>query len=283
MSSTSLQYAHTPLIKELVTTIIIVERMAERERSPVAQGTLGMLWATVLLGQRAGQVQYMTRGRLLEPNAQDEFVHDYAFGAGENGHPLEHALDAGWKIFTWSPQEMKKSRGQPLPHVLPIPPQALPVLLQFGSGSKFLFPSGRSDGPCTQSALNQLFCRLAGTRNTSRVTADLGSERELRRQGFDYFAANKIRRWTPHDVRNTITGFLGFHKLGAASSAILSHRERRDIQKAARERMLSVTKLHYHHDQQIFLKAEGLDLWTKAVLLKYQEIKLDSLVIMDPS
>ncbi|MEH3064681.1 MAG: hypothetical protein PGN33_18715 [Methylobacterium radiotolerans] len=272
---------HTPLIKELVTTIIIVERMTERKKSPVAQGTLGMLWAAVLLAQRAGQFQYMTRKRLLAPDAHDEFAHDYAFDDEEDEKPVEETLGPGWKIFTWSPQEMKKSRGHPLPHVLPIPPEALAVLLQFGTGSKFLFPSGKADGPCTQSALNQLFRRLAGARNTSRSSKSKTDEKGLRSGGFDFFAANKIRQWTPHDVRNTITGFLNFHKMGGASSAILSHRERRDGEKAERERMLSVTKLHYHHDQQIFLKADGMNKWTKAVLKKYHELKVEASVIVD--
>jgi hypothetical protein len=272
---------HTPLIKELVITILIVERMVERKSSPVAEGTLGMLWATVLLGQRSGQLQFMTRRRLLTPDAQDEFAHDYAFGGAMEGHPVDQALGADWRIFTWSPQEMKKSRGHPLPHVLPIPPQALEMLVQFGNGSKYLFPSGRNDGPCTQSALNQMFRRLAGKRNTSRKTKNLDASNKLEKVGFDYFSANRIRCWTPHDVRNTITGFLDFHKLGGASSAVLSHRERRDGKKAERERMLPVTKLHYHHDQQIFLKADGLDLWTKAVLSKYREIKMNTAVIVD--
>lgn len=274
---------HTPLIRELVTTIIIVEKMAEQEKSPVAQGTLGMLWAAVLLAQRAGQFQYMTRKRLLAPDAKDEFAHDYDFGDGEGGRPAEQRLAGGWRIFTWSPEEMKKSNGHPLPHVLPIPPQALSVLLRFGSGTKYLFPSGKSDGPCTQSALNQLFRRLAGSRNTSRVSKKAVASQEIPDRGFDYFSANNIRRWTPHDVRNTITGFLGFHKMGGASSAILSHRERRDDEKAQRERMLPVTELHYHHDQQMFLKADGLDTWTKAVLKKYDELKAKGTVIVDPS
>lgn len=263
---------HTPTVGELVRTIIIVEELSKKDANPVSPGTLGMLWATVLLAQRTGQYCLMTKKRLLAPNILDEFEHDYDFveQVEEGSRPGGRRLEAGWRLFTWSAEEMKGRRNRSLPHVLPIHPAALEILLPFGSGSNFMFPSGRKEGPCTQSALNQLFRRLAGARSTGHTATKKRIETvDPPKEGFDLFAANGIRQWTPHDARRTMTGFLNHHRIGAASSAILAHRGNRESEKAERERMLPVTKLHYHHDQCVFLKAEGMTLWTKRILEQY--------------
>ena len=67
-----------------------------------------------------------------------------------------------------------------------------------------------------------------------------------------------------------MTTFLDDRRLGGAASAILGHKTDHD-RVDDRERMASVTEQHYNRSQRIGLKAEGMALWVKALLVAYEK------------
>ncbi|MGG3815652.1 hypothetical protein ABEV34_28995, partial [Methylorubrum rhodesianum] len=73
---------------------------------------------------------------------------------------------------------------------------------------------------------------------------------------------------TPHDVRRTLPTFLDMERLGGAGSAILAHARRKAQGGAEEERELAsaITLKHYIHSQRLELKAEGMQVWVKAIL-----------------
>ncbi|MGN7124529.1 integrase arm-type DNA-binding domain-containing protein [Methylorubrum thiocyanatum] len=236
---------HVPTVEELARTLVLAERyrtLGQTEHA-TAPGTLGMLWFTVLTGQRTGAVAETERA-------------DVAAIAEDAGVP-----GPGWRAVTWSAGVMKEDR----PFCLPLPPEAWycvdRVLAEDPDreSSRWLFPSIRGAGHVGQGALNALLYRLQGKRVTgSTVTA---------RPMVDYFGVHGIRPWTLHDVRRAIASFLSDRRLGGAASAILDHEA--GVTEDERDRRSAVTRLHYDRSQRIPLKAEGMALWVGEVLAAY--------------
>ncbi len=151
--------------------------------------------------------------------------------------------------------------GQPPPR-LPLPPQALSVLkrlwAELDEPSPWACPSfsrRRSHPPVRG---QQIAVAPGGTRPVRRPEARPG---EL---------ASAARNRTVDAARcpRTLGSFLGDRRLGGAASAILSHKESKG--EGEKERVAAVTRLHYDRGQRMALKAEGMELWTAAVLAAYE-------------
>jgi integrase len=184
----------------------------------------------------------------------------------------------GWKIASWTEEEMKGGRDGGRPHSLPLPPEALKILLEYhvesGGKSGWMF-SGRDPGKhITQAALNLLMYRLQGrvydhtVKQKSNRKGKPGPKPKPKKERPDLFALYGIEPWTLHDCRRTVTTFLDDRRLGGAATAILGHKTDHD-RVDERERMASITEQHYNRSQRIALKAEGMELWVKTLLAAY--------------
>ena len=78
-----------------------------------------------------------------------------------------------------------------------------------------------------------------------------------------------IRPFTLHDCRRALATFLDERRLGGAATAILGHKSSTS-RMDEREKLAPVTEQHYSRSQKIDLKAEGMLLWTKALLAAYE-------------
>ncbi|MET4788363.1 integrase [Bradyrhizobium japonicum] len=249
---------HTPKIEEIARTMVIADMFThlsdnEHETYP---GTIGALWAAGLTAQRTGSLLALRPDRLFAPEKKAKLP--------------------GWKIANWTAEEMKGGKDGGRPHALPVPPEALKVLERYykasGGTSEWMFSGRKSNERITQSALNLLMYRLQG-----RVFDHRGKNKPDRpgkpgpkaakkaKVRVDLFAYYGIRPWTLHDIRRTLGEFLDDKRLGGAASAILGHKLPRDDM-PERERMAPVTEIHYNSSQRIALKAEGMALWSQALL-----------------
>jgi integrase len=219
-------------------------------------GTIGALWAAALTAQRTGSLLVLRPDRLFAPEKKAKL--------------------SGWKIANWTADEMKGGKDGGRPHALPVPPEALKVLERYykasGGKSAWMFSGRKSNERVTQSALNLLMYRLQGrvfdhrSKNKPDRPGKPGPKAAKKAKvRVDLFAYYGIRPWTLHDIRRTLGEFLDDKRLGGAASAILGHKLPRDDM-PARERMAPVTEIHYNSSQRIALKAEGMTLWTRALL-----------------
>jgi hypothetical protein len=239
---------HSPTVQELGWTLALAERyrtLGQTEHATGA-GTLAMLWAVVLMAQRTYQLS-RTPVEAVKPWDDPD-------------HP-------GWWVVEWEGSIMKSGTW----HALPFPPEAKAVIdgiLAESNGthgpSPWLFPSIRGDGPVSPNSVNQLLNRLRGVVYSGRICA--GREDLLARFG--------ISRSTPHDTRRALTTFLRDHRLGGSASAILDHTmDKKEREANERERTALVTRRHYDQSQRMDLKAEGMELWCRAVLEAYGTAK----------
>jgi hypothetical protein len=74
--------------------------------------------------------------------------------------------------------------------------------------------------------------------------------------------------------------FLDDRKLGGAATAILGHKMPHDCVNE-RERLAPVTHQHYSRSQKINLKAEGIALWVKALLVAYEHERNESEMLFE--
>jgi hypothetical protein len=232
---------HVPTVEELARTLAVAERhrsLGQTEHRTGA-GLLGALWAVVLTAQRTGAL-VTTQVSSCVPQFSNEMP--------------------GWTAVGWPGAVMKSE----MPHGLPIPPEAWALIERYrqedawhrDAPSPWVFPSRRGDGHVSYLAINQLLSRLQGLREGKPAPGKP-----------DLFAIYGIRRWTPHDVRRGLATFLGERRLGGAAAAILDHVDGRAEE---RERTAAVTRLHYDRAQKISLKAEGMALWSSAILEAYE-------------
>jgi integrase len=253
----------SPTIDEIARTLLIAEK--HRDLAPgehgTYPGTLGALWAVALTAQRTGPLLGTRRDQL--------------FDTKKIGKNLR-----GWKVINWQADEMKGGRGGGRAHSLPIPPEALAILARFheeaGGDSPWMFPSKDSRRRITPSALNLLIYRLQGRvfddwirRKPERPGKPGPKPSTTRKQRKNLFDTYKIRHWSPHDVRRTMTTFLSDHGLGGSATAILAHKIPHE-QTSQRELTAPVTELHYNLSQKIDLKAEGMEVWVDALLAAYR-------------
>lgn len=247
-----------PTIEELARTMVLADEfrhLAEGEHETYP-GTVFALWMAVLTAQRTGSLLMARPDRLFDPDAKDKL--------------------RGWKIASWTVEEMKGGRDGGRPHSLPLPPRLLQTIKRFqhecGSKSEWLFFAKRPKDRLTQSALNLLMYRLQGRvydhRKKNKPDRPGKPGPKSSRQGkirVDFFAEFGIEPWTLHDVRRSITRFLDDNNLGGSASAILAHQL--DNQKMPEEeRRARVTDQHYNSSQRIGLKAKGMKLWVDAIL-----------------
>ncbi|GLS55057.1 MULTISPECIES: integrase arm-type DNA-binding domain-containing protein [Methylobacteriaceae] len=232
---------HVPLIEELARTLALAERhrsLGQTEHA-TGPGTLAMLWLTILTGQRTFQTSILRHDRL---------------------YPLDGM--PGWLSANWTGVEMKGGKSGSRPHALPLPPQALAVLqrlwAELDEPSPWACPSVRGDGHAHQSAVNKLLWRLRG----------LDQNGDPHPGRVDLFALHGIEPWRPHDSRRTLGSFLGDRRLGGAASAILSHKDGKGENE--KEKVATVTRLHYDRGQRMALKAEGMELWVSAVVEAFE-------------
>lgn len=251
----------SPSIEEIARTLVIAEKFrhladGEHETYP---GTLGALWGVCLTAQRTGAFLKLRMDRL--------------FDATKSVRRLR-----GWKIANWTATEMKGGKDGGRPHSLPIPPEALKIVMKYhalsGGKSKWMF-TGRDPGKhLTQSALNLAMYRLQGRVHDHTVNQKAarkgkpGPKPRPKKERVDLFALYGIERWTLHDCRRTLTNYLDDRRLGGSATAILAHKTSSGKTKE-RERLSPVTEQHYSRSQRIDLKAEGMALWVKALLAAY--------------
>lgn len=245
---------HTPSIEELARTLVLAEhyRSLGGTAKETDDATVAALWAVVLTGQRVAALVGTKRGTTRDwPDRP------------------------GWKLWTWTAQEMKRPGGgakgsrqrKPKPHGIPVPPAAVAALARFevDPHSRFLFPGRVPGKSVTASAITGLMDRLKGKAKDAR-----NGGRTVRPEG-DLLEAHGIRHWTPHDVRRSLPTHLDFERLGGSGSAILAHSKRKANGDADEERELpaAMTLKHYIHSQRMEAKAPGMEVWTSAVLEAY--------------
>lgn len=249
---------HEPTIAELARTMVVADmyrHLSDREHATYP-GTVGALWAAVLTAQRTGSLLVLRPDRMFPPDRKAKL--------------------AGWKIANWNRDEMKGGKDGGRPHALPIPPEVLKVLdgyhKESGGKSEWMFSGKGRDERISQAALNLLMYRLQGRvfdhrgKNKPDRPGKPGPKAAVKaKKRVDLFEYYDIRPWTLHDVRRTLGAFLDDKRLGGAASAILGHKLPRDVM-PEKERMAPVTEIHYNSSQRIALKAEGMALWTKAIL-----------------
>jgi hypothetical protein len=251
---------HAPKIEEIARTLVLAERfrdLADGEHETYA-GTLGALWGIALTAQRTGAFLKMRLDRLFEPAKGDKL--------------------RGWKIVNWTSDEMKGGRDGGRPFSLPIPPEALKILMRYhaesGGKSKWMFIGRDPAKPITPSALRLLMYRLQGrvydhtVKQKPARKGKPGPTPKPKKIRLDLFALYGIEPWTPHECRTTVTTFLDDKRLGGAATAILGHKTDHD-RVDSRERMATITEQHYNKSQRIGLKADGMALWVKALLAAY--------------
>jgi integrase len=252
-----------PTIGEIARTILIAEKFrhladGEHETYP---GTIGALWGVALTAQRTGGFLQLRPDRMFDP-------------------PKSERNLKGWKIANWTEDEMKGGRDGGRPHSLPVPPEALEILLDYhaesGGKSPWMFTGRDPKKHITQSALNLLMYRLQGrvydhtVKQKPARKGKPGPKPKPRKERPNLFEIYGIEPWTLHDVRRTMVTFLDDRRLGGAATAILGHKTDHD-RVDDRERMASVTEQHYNRSQRIGLKAEGMSLWVKALVATYQK------------
>lgn len=254
---------HAPTIEEIARTILIAERFrhladGEHETYP---GTIGALWGIALTAQRTGGFLQLRLDRLFDP-------------------PTNERKFKGWKIANWTDEEMKGGRDGGRPHSLPLPPEALKILLGYhvesGGKSKWMFTGRDPKKHISQAALNLLMYRLQGrvydhtVKQKPARKGKPGPKPKPKKERPNLFEIYGIKPWTLHDARRTLTTFLDDQKLGGAASAILGHKMDHDRVDES-ERMASITEQHYNRSQRIGLKAEGMALWVKTLLAAYEK------------
>jgi integrase len=252
-----------PTIEEIARTLVLAERfrhLADREHETYP-GTIGALWGVALTAQRTGGFLQLRRDRLFDPIKGERKL-------------------KGWKIANWTGEEMKGGRDGGRPHSIPLPPEALNILHKYhaeaGGKSDWMFTGRDPKKHITQAALNLLMYRLQGRvyDHTVKLKPNRkgkpGPKPKPKKERPNLFALYGIEPWTLHDCRRTVTTFLDDRRLGGAATAILGHKTDHD-RVDERERMASVTEQHYNRSQKIRLKAEGMELWVKAILAAYQK------------
>jgi integrase len=227
---------HTPKIEEIARTLVIAERFrklanGEHETYP---GTLGALWGVALTGQRTGAFLQLRRDRL--------------FDASKGYRKLK-----GWKIASWTADEMKGGRDGGRPHSIPMPPEALNILNKFYAESEnksdWMFSGRDPKKHITQAALNLLMYRLQGRvydhtiKQKPSRKGKPGPKPKPNKARDNLFQIYGIERWTLHDCRRTITSFLVERKLGGAATAILGHKTPHD-EIPEREKLAPVAATH---------------------------------------
>jgi len=175
---------------------------------------------------------------------------------------------------------MKGGRDGGRPHSLPLPPEALKILLGYhvesGGKSKWMFTGRDPKKHISQAALNLLMYRLQGRvydhtiKQKPARKGKPGPKPKPKKERPNLFEIYGIKPWTLHDARRTLTTFLDDQKLGGAASAILGHKMDHDRVDES-ERMASITEQHYNRSQRIGLKAEAMALWVKTLLAAYEK------------
>jgi integrase len=258
---------HTPTMSEIARVLILADEYrhlahAEQDTYP---GTLGALWGVALTAQRTGAFLQLRLDRLFDTTKTYRKLR-------------------GWKIASWTSEEMKGGRDGGRPHSLPIPPEALKVLQSYhkeaGGNSPWMFPGRDPKKQITPAALNLLMYRLQGrvydhtVRQKPTRKGKPGPKPKPKKTRPDLFKEYGIRPFTLHDIRRAMATFLEDNRLGGAATAILGHKMTHSNVNE-RERLAPVTEQHYSQSQKIDLKSEGMALWVRALLAACEEERPD--------
>jgi hypothetical protein len=189
---------------------------------------------------------------------------------------------AGWRVYTWKPDEVKNKREIKLS----VPPTAVEILErvaryskeQLGAVSTWAFPQDRN---------KYLVRAYASNRRTSLVPAHLDKAitPSSLNHALDALAGRKQgwpdlltvvglpNRVGPHDERRSVTSFFENFGEGAYASALLDHRVT-GADKMSRE-VAAITQSVYSAADRVVFKAEGMLMWMEAVLPAYETAKKD--------
>jgi integrase len=256
--------SRTPTLDEVARTLMLAEHLATQGDDGPLPGTLAALWAVALTAQRTGSLFLLLTDGLFDPPKN------------------EKRLKGGWKVASWTKEEMKGGRDGGRAHMLPIPPNALRILRDLHAKaddkSPWMFPARDPSKRLTAGVLNNLIYRMQGRvyDHTVRRKKDRpgkpGPKPLPRIEPDNLFEKFKIRPWSPHDVRRTLTGYLLGKRLGGAATAILGHKLQNAIADE-RQKIAAVTDTHYNTGENIDLMAEGMKLWVDALLAAYAREK----------
>lgn len=272
-----------PSIENLVRSLILAEEYLGKPlpgraigTAGVKAGTLAGLWWLALTCQRA------TAGLSL-------LAHDVV--------PDEN--EEGWLLSAWAADVMKAGQS----FVLPVPERAWKHVDQFRERSRhrdsqdWAFPSEvDKDKAVTTSGVYRILYRLAGKdalvqppkgERPVRLKKD-GTPRKLpeRTERRDLMTENGIAWWSMHDLRRSLTDYLGEHGIPGGATVILAHEIDEKEQLAAmasdrereewlKQRTARITRMAYGGSQYIRLKKEAIALWTDALLDEYDRQKAD--------
>lgn len=250
----------TPLQVGMLLALLEGVRALEQHTNAAVFGALQLVWMIV---QRSGAVvgmQALNFGRWTPDPAEGR---------------------AGWRVFSWSADEVKGKRECKLS----IPPVATAILEQVANNAKALtkinsmwaFPQARNvyllrayassgnevgirqfDKHITESALNHALDALAGRKP--------GWENLLQMVGLP-------DRIGPHDARRSATTYFENRGQGSYASALLDHKvSGSDIMS---EQVAAVTQGVYSAADRIAFKAKALKIWLAAILQHYERAKAD--------
>jgi hypothetical protein len=270
-----------PSIRDIVASLILAEEYLDKplpgraiSTSGVRPGTLAGLWWLVLTSQRA------TAGLSL-------LAHDIV--ADDN--------EEGWMLAAWAEDVMKTGQA----FVLPVPERAWKHVDRFRERAKhrdsqdWAFPSeADEDKHVSTSGVYRILYRLAGKdalvpppkeERAPRLKKD-GTPRKTpeRTERRDLLEEMAILWWSMHDVRRTLTDYLGEQGIPGGATVVLAHevdeKERlaalasdREREEWLRQRTARITRMAYGGAQYLKLKKEAIRLWTDAVLDEYDRQK----------
>lgn len=270
-----------PSIENLVRSLILAEDYLDKPlpgraigTAGVRSGTLAGLWWLALTSQRA------TAGLSL-------LAHDVV--ADEN--------EEGWMLAAWAANVMKAGQA----FVLPVPERAwqhvdrLREKSRYRDSQQWAFPSEVDKGKhVTTSGVYRILSRLASKdalvqppkeEKAPRLKAD-GTPRKVpeRTERRDLLKEHGIDWWSLHDVRRTLTDYLGEQGIPGGATVVLAHeieeKERlaalaseREREEWLRQRTARITRMAYGGSQYIKLKKEAIKLWTDALLDEYERQK----------
>lgn len=261
-----------PSLADIARTLILAEEYLDKPlpgrmiNAPgVGAGVLAGLWWLCLTCQRANAGMSL-RAYDLVPDANRE----------------------GWYLASWDPDVMKGGSA----HLLPIPPRAAEIILRVRKRIKvkgradWAFPSERDpEVHASASGVYRILRRLAAKDEIEAKRPEglqpkkrFKVERTERR---DLLAEHGIEWWSLHDVRRTIQEVLDGAGIPGGTSVILAHDMRNDLDLTVsmnerqredflRNRVAKITQAAYGSAQFLSLKAQGMEIWTNALLDEYE-------------
>ena len=261
-----------PSLADIARTLLLAEEYLDKPlpgrmiNAPgVGAGVLAGLWWLCLTCQRANAGMSL-RAYDLVPDERRE----------------------GWYLASWDPGVMKGGSA----HLLPIPPRAARHIqrirkkIKVKGANEWAFPSERDpDVHVSQSGVYRILRRLAAKDEVEAKRPEGWQPKKAfrvqRTERRDLLAEHGIEWWSLHDVRRTIQEVLDGAGIPGGTSVILAHDMRNDLDLTVsmnerqredflKNRVAKITQAAYGSAQFLSLKAQGMQIWTDALLDEYE-------------